>query len=631
MRARATIPVIALLIGCGGNSRPAPPATTATIGPLGGVMQMPGGPTLAVVPDALAADTQITIRARSSGASGALSTVYDFEPQGLAFARPATLSIPVDPSVTSASIVLTQANDTAAAETLPAMVDNGVASAQITRLMSGFAAPFSGKTRTVSGTFATVYWADDDSRTTIAGFPGAPVAVTAAWVPAGSNYRRIPASTAPHPVGNFSIDGVPEGPYFLEIDTMYPATLVNAGGTVVALYELTTSTPDLSVVVSGRPDMEIESSKTSLTLRVDNLTPWTRPASGFTGDQLLVAGSQSSVYGRPFTIGAAPPVAGATTWTGTFDWKLMSTAQVIGLPDASKGDVEFVYQRSTSPIGNGATSGAKHIAARFARLDTLTLHDGQTASAAVTLTDAPQTGALRANLRNSRWATLLTDSNPASVPQGAQGVSLLAIPHSITFPDQPGLAASTSLAYIQAPGLLDVDYGTVPYGQFLGPLWKEVRYVVYITQADVPQPGTSTPFTSSGFFSSMEPMPADDEIVPVLGPPRSPKIEGRDAFQAQTGVGLHPTVSWSPPRLGSATSYTVNILAVSGNPAIANVSLTVYGVTSLQIPTGILQAGATYNMIITANSAPWDSLDRPPFRQGIPTATADCVTAVFAP
>ncbi len=250
----------------------------------------------------------------------------------------------------------------------------------------------------------------------------------------------------------------------------------------------------------------------------------------------------------------------------------------------------------------------------------------------MTLADAPQTGALRANLRNSRWATLLADANPATAPDGNQGVSVLAVPRTLDFPDQPGLSATTSLAWIQGPPLGDVDYGTVPYGQFLGPDWKEARYVLYIATADVPVPGSTTPIKAQPTFMSFEKMPGDDEIVPVLGPPRSPRIQGRDAFQAQAGVGLRPTISWSPPRLGAATSYVVRLDAVGGTPAqFASASLTVYGVTSVQVPDGLLTPGAQYVVTISSVSAPWDKLDRPPFRTGMPFSMSDCVTAAFTP
>jgi hypothetical protein len=58
---------------------------------------------------------------------------------------------------------------------------------------------------------------------------------------------------------------------------------------------------------------------------------------------------------------------------------------------------------------------------------------------------------------------------------------------------------------------------------------------------------------------------------------------------------------------------------------------TVYGVTSMQVPDGLLTLGAQYAVTITSVSAPWDKLDRPPFRTGMPYSTSDCVTAVFSP
>ncbi len=147
MRLRACQLTCSLLIACG-HSAP-PPATTATIGPLGGVVQVPGGPALNIVPGALSAETTISVQARTSAPSGALSTVYDFGPAGLTLARAATLAIPVDPSVTEASIYL---NAGSAFQSVPAMVKNGVVSTEITQLSSNYAGPSQKGTRTVSGT-----------------------------------------------------------------------------------------------------------------------------------------------------------------------------------------------------------------------------------------------------------------------------------------------------------------------------------------------------------------------------------------------------------------------------------------------------------------------------------------------
>lgn len=613
---KQSVALLAVLAACG-PSKPAQPPTTATVGKAGGVIQVQNGPTLAIVPDALAADTTITVQARTTSVAGALSTVYDLGPAGLSLARPATLSIPVDAALTEASVMVDSAS-------VPALVANGQASVQIDHLAAVYAAPSAGHKRTVSGNIATIYWADDGSKTTLPGSLGPALSVPAIWIPAGSNYKRVPVSFANN---GFQVQDVPEGPYFLEADTQWDANTRFA-----SLIELTTSTPDLTTVTSARPDVHLAANPVMLTMDVQGLAPWTKSNAAFTGDMLLFAGSQAHVYGRPGAgAGAPPPAAGASAWHATFDWNKMTTASALGLPDASKGDVETFYQRSSAPIGSGATQGVAHVATKFARLDALTLHDGAAASASLALADAPMTGALRANLRNSLWYTLLVDGNPAMKPVFAQGVSVLAIPHSLQYPDQPTLGAGTSLVWIQAPPLTDADYGTINYGQFLGPMWKEARYVAYFAQADVPQPGTATPYTQQAFYTSYEPMPAVEAIVPVLGPPRKPLIAGRDAFQAQSGVGLHPTISWSPPQLGAATSYTVTIATVGGTPAVAQTALTVYGVTSVQVPDGLLTAGAQYAITITATSAPWDKLDRAPFRTGMPYSTADCVTAVFTP
>jgi hypothetical protein len=76
----------------------------------------------------------------------------------------------------------------------------------------------------------------------------------------------------------------------------------------------------------------------------------------------------------------------------------------------------------------------------------------------------------------------------------------------------------------------------------------------------------------------------------------------------------------------------VRVDAVGGSSAqFASVSMTVYGVTSMQVPDGLLTLGAQYAVTITSVSAPWDKLDRPPFRTGMPYSASDCVTAVFSP
>ena len=211
---------------------------------------------------------------------------------------------------------------------------------------------------------------------------------------------------------------------------------------------------------------------------------------------------------------------------------------------------------------------------------------------------------------------------------------MLAVPHSIQFPDQPGAGATSSVLWVQPPATVDVDYGIVTYGQLPPPLWKEMRYSAYGFDVNVAIPGTSSPQVWLGALYSFVPGDSAAPVVPVLGPPRSPRIEGRDAFASQNDVGTTPTISWSAPAIGSATSYTVRIdVLFSADPpaGLQEVSIAVYTGTSVKVPAGFLKAGQPYVVTITSVSAPWDTLDRPPFRTGTPLHMSDCVTAVFTP
>ena len=58
---------------------------------------------------------------------------------------------------------------------------------------------------------------------------------------------------------------------------------------------------------------------------------------------------------------------------------------------------------------------------------------------------------------------------------------------------------------------------------------------------------------------------------------------------------------------------------------------TVRSGTSFTVPPGLLVAGQTYVVTLTAQQAPWDGADAPPLRSGVPSYTADCITSTFTP
>ncbi len=150
-------------------------------------------------------------------------------------------------------------------------------------------------------------------------------------------------------------------------------------------------------------------------------------------------------------------------------------------------------------------------------------------------------------------------------------------------------------------------------------------------------PGAPEPteFPQAGFALSHVPRsPAPTApVVPVLGPPTAPLLNGMDAYEPRSGVGLQPTFSWSPPRLGIATSYQVIISSLSPPAAGDTVrfSALVYSGNSFKVPPGLLKAGNLYFAQIYARQAPWDVLDHAPFRRGTPFHETNCVTGLFTP
>jgi hypothetical protein len=476
--------------------------------------------------------------------------------------------------------------------------------------------------RTVSGTFQTIHWTDDGTKTTVSGTPtlttrigDLPAAPSALLVADASvaGYTKFPVTLGADQ--SFAVSGVPVGSYFLELDaTTTSVALCGPGQTpvpiqIVNLFELRANAPDLAAVTSTRPDVVTPQSAPAVTFDVSNMDAWG------TRDRLFASSAQA----QSSQLILPGPATGATLFTTTSNW-------IGALPDASKGDTVYVYQRHSSAIGSGPSAGLVSRATKSLKLTNLTVSATAANSATVALATTPQTGALATDVRNSQAAAIAADVNPSAV-LSSFSVNVVPAPHSITYPDMPLTDASNIFA-LTGTSAGDVDYGTVAYGQFFDPIWKEEQRVVW--SFDVPSEG------ASAFSSSNVPVPVTPggTVAPLIGPPKSPRVNGANAFTAQTGVGLQPTISWSAPALGTATSYTLDVTAtdpcgLSGQ--IVGFSAVVHNGTSFKVPSGILKSGFAYRATITARQAAWDTVDAGPFRTGSPRHVAQCVTSTFAP
>ncbi|MFL5312394.1 MAG: hypothetical protein ACJ79H_18320 [Myxococcales bacterium] len=606
---------------------------SAVIGPSGGMLAMAGGAALEIPAGALAKDTTITIAQVSEQSSGgALSPVYEFGPDGTTFSKPVTVTFTV-PSGTGAGSVYWTAPQGAAYEELPTIIQGTTAVAQISHFSRGFVGPpcgtrsaiaVCGERRDVTGAFAKIFWTDDGRKSRV-NTPQPGVTISALVPTAGRGYQRFAGVFAPDG-SSFTIHAVPAGRYFLEIEGM-----ARREGAV--LYEFTTSTPDLSSVVAYRQDLARTANPTPVTLNVSNLDPWT-PGNTLTGDQFEVASSQANLSLRPWFRGG--PAAGSTSFDGTVDWRdvlsVVPGNPVAGLPDASKGDVLWFYQASHRTLGTGPAAAVYRPATKAARVSTVTLRDGVAATIDVPLAPVPQTGSMTADVRYTQFAALTPDVGPSATTHQFS-FDVFAVPHGTHFPDMPQdspVVRPLLLAYDFTAGstsLPDTSYGTVAYGQFGdSQLWQEYRQTLYFY--DVPFSARGSAAESlTAFAAAQEPM-SSAPIEPALGPVRAPQVNGRSLFQPQNGVGTQPTISWSAPVLGAATSVVVNIVALDGSTAL---EATVRSESSFTMPPGVLTPGRPYVAILTARQAPWDGADAPPFRFGLPFYSTDCITSTFTP
>src|SRR5262249_16918532 len=100
-------------------------------------------------------------------------------------------------------------------------------------------------------------------------------------------------------------------------------------------------------------------------------------------------------------------------------------------------------------------------------------------------------------------------------------------------------------------------------------------------------------------------------VEPGLGFVEDLKINGHSALRTQTGVGTTGLLTWSPPSVGSAQRYPIQLFELatepSGSGGLVTTSTAIgrYRVrgTHLLIPQGVLKAGKSYVAVVTATTS----------------------------
>jgi hypothetical protein len=524
-------------------------------------------------------------------------------------------------------------------------------------------------TRTVSSTLQTIYLRDDGTRVTVAGWDGDAsfgAQVTALIVPDSSDptgYKTFPVTVGAD--SSFTVIDVPPGTYFIQVDIPTSREVVSSnpgGGTstdLVAvvermLYQAAGSSPDLSVVASKRPGQLVSLSIDDVPSVQFNLTGLAPVVSG----DVIRLGSSDNILNVALTTTSAssfstPAKAGDTAIASKVDWGRAFPV----LPDASQGDSTWLWQRRMQTITDATFQNAQS----FAKSTDFTVDPTVGGTLTAALSPAPQTGSLAADIRWSQFAALAPavhpGATPTSDPFAPPFVAMEAVPQSLTFPDLPLFGPPGRTLFVDfnfddsqfefpetffveasltapAPSSADVNYGALAHAQFFDSVWHRAAQVSYAY--DVPLAGNATQsFTISeaGLYREFVPRALlPNPIVPEISPPTAPLINGGDAFAFQTGVGLQPILSWSPPALGTASKYLVTLGPVKSFKTgdVALVTVVLYGDTSLRLPAEILQANTQYYGAITAVRSP-DRLNDPILGLGAPSYEANTVFGIFQP
>jgi len=445
----------------------------------------------------------------------------------------------------------------------------------------------------VQATMQVAWWQADGSVLWRTGSRG--TGTWSALVPEGTGWREVPAT--PGSGESLTVPGVGPGTYYLKRDS----------GFGVDLFEQASLRVDLGWDFVGRPDGAPVAQPTVLDVDATNLAPWGRHSLGLEAPGLGGA-----------VVPASEAVAvGATSGHFAFDLQGRS------LPVA--GDRAWLVQRvHTGTLSRGATQ-----VVGVAALPTLpAVAVGGTASLGPVALVAPQAfGEMTLDVRLDEFAALVPPVEGITVsPSGAQ-VWVMASPH------YAGTVGAIWLHWERFPsGGANPPPVTVRWPRFVPDAYQEFRETAVSALAGMaPSLGAPVADVPLGLSMRIERVSGADPILrPRLGPPRAPRVAGLDASKAQAGVGLTPTVSWSPPSLGTPSRYELGLFdRTSGSPVNWRATVRTTA-TSFSLPPGLLEAGHVYGLVLAAVSEP-NAAPSAPFRSTLPFEQAGTLTAAFTP
>ncbi|HTL97836.1 MAG TPA: hypothetical protein VL181_03425 [Holophagaceae bacterium] len=416
-----------------------------------------------------------------------------------------------------------------------------------------------------------------------------------------------------HEDGTFSIPNVPVGYYWLKFGRSYLWTNVDNVEWVFDLYGRA------DAVYPGTQPTNLAMSATGLNAwqGTDELF-WTVPNQGFTYSTYGIAGILNT------------PNPGDTALNA---YTMEFVQNGFPLLDASKGDQAYLTQL-TSRIASGQTYRAL---GKAFYLPPTTMADGATTTANGGFLDIPQTSTLHLGWKRSALAAMTSAVNPsATVVQTEFGLWLSPLGTSVGVPGDAFQLFTYDSGDVNATA--DLDLGDLPYGNPFPTAWTPLAETYFTWSVAYLAPGAATPVNllRSAYTATTTMPTAATPIAPLLSPVQNPRINGKTLFQNQLGVGTNPVIAWDAPATGSPTGFVVSVYQLmnqGGTSALPLSSRFVLRTASRQVtvPPGIMTAGNTYVITISAVRNPGVNYASNPFQSAFPYGTSPVASAIVAP
>jgi len=403
--------------------------------------------------------------------------------------------------------------------------------------------------------------------------------------------------------GTFEISGVPEGPYYLNLDGRFIVTSAR--------------TLDLDTRIVGRRTQHRIATSASLAFDVRGMIAW-QP-----NDFLeLYAPNAGAAFSSLELSSAAPPAVGATALDITTDYRVAELPMSI---ESSAGDRAFVTHNASRVSTEGVSYQAL---GAIAHLDPFSLTDGiGSATARGTFELVPQDRQRILDWRTTVFTSLISNA----IPGGANSFSNSLV--GFVDVDESSFYSIPALFNVTAPLNADVR-ATVSYGDPFPSAWKErVRVSVSGSKSYTIEGRSGFGFADAGFEVSADDL-SSASIQPMIGAVQNLRVAGLDGAGVITDLPANPVVTWDPPALGTADSYIVVVVRFvpDGSRLVRRTRATFFTAgTSVILPGNILKRGEPHYIRVRALSHPGLAFERTVFANTYPRAWADRITTLFTP